>query len=98
MEIYVDETTWLNASYVDMQGRLRGKKESKGGKHTIVVDARSRYMYAWIPRHKGFPKVSPFTQEGPMEVKHIVGILNPLVAGEKQDKGICHVREFGRAL
>ena len=22
-----------------------------------------------------------------MEVKHIVGILNPLVAGEKQDKG-----------
>ena len=45
-------------------------------------------MYAWTPRHKGFPKVSPFTQEGPMEVKHIVGILNPLVIGKKQAKGV----------
>ena len=44
-------------------------------------------MYTRTPRHKGFPKVSTFTQEGPMEVKSIVGILNPLVAGEKQDEG-----------
>ena len=87
MEIYVDETTWSNASYADMQGWLRGKKESKGGQHTIAVDARSRHMYAWTPRHKGFPKESPFTREVPMEVKRIVGISNPLVVGEKQDKG-----------
>ena len=44
-------------------------------------------MYAWTPRHKGSPKESTFTQEGPMEVKRIVGILNPVVIGEKQDKG-----------
>ena len=44
-------------------------------------------MYAWTPRHKEFPKEYPFTQEGPMEVKRIVGILNPLVVGEKQDVG-----------
>ena len=44
-------------------------------------------MYAWTPRHKGSPKESPFTQEGKMEVKRIVGILNPLVAGKNQDEG-----------
>ena len=87
MDISVDKTTWPNASYADMQGMLRGKKDLKGGQHTIAVDARSRYMYAWTPRHKGSPKESTFTQEGPMEVKRIVGILNPLVAGKKQDEG-----------
>ena len=66
---------------------MRVKKESKGGQHTITVDSRSRYMYDWTLWHKGFPKVSLFTQEGPMEVKRIVGILNPLVIGKKQDEG-----------
>ena len=66
LDISVDKTTWPNALYAVMQGRLRGKKESKGGQHIIALDARSRYMYVWTPRHKGFPKGSPFTQEGPM--------------------------------
>ena len=44
-------------------------------------------MYDWTLWHKGFPNVSLFTQEGPMEVKRIVGILNPLVIGKKQDEG-----------
>ena len=97
LDISVDKTTWSNALYADMQGRLRGKKESKGGQHTIVVDARSWYMYDWTPWHKGFPKVSPFTQEGPMEVKRIVGILNPLVIGEKQDEGDKRRQIFQRS-
>ena len=86
MDISVEKITWLNASYADMQGRLMEKKESKGWQHTIAVDAKRRYMYAWTPRNKGFPKVSQFAQEGPMEVKRIVGILNTLVIGEKQDE------------
>ena len=44
LDISVNKTTWQNASYADMKGRLRGKKESECGQHTIAVDARSRYM------------------------------------------------------
>jgi hypothetical protein len=86
LDITIDETTWPNASYADMNGRLRGKKSSKGGQHTIAVDAKTRYLYAWTPRHKGFEKKAPFTQEGPMELKRLCEEITPLVIGEDQEE------------
>ena len=48
-DITIDKTMWPNTSYSDMHHRLMDKKESKGGQHTIAVDAKSRYIYAYIP-------------------------------------------------
>merc|ERR1712194_647482 len=56
LDLSLDETSWANGSYSDMNRRLKGKKINKGGQHTIVVDANKRYMIAWTPRHKLFKK------------------------------------------
>jgi hypothetical protein len=50
----MDETTWPNSSYADVQGRLNGKKTDKGGQHVLLLDAQRRYLYAWTPHHKCF--------------------------------------------
>jgi hypothetical protein len=51
LDLTFDESTWANASCADMQGRQKGKKVSKGGQYTLCIDARSRYMYGYTPRH-----------------------------------------------
>ena len=86
LDITVDETTWANASYADMHGRLRGKKVSKGGQHTLCLDARSRYIYGYTPRHNSFKRTAPFTAEGPAEVKRLVDTLNPLIIGQPREE------------
>ena len=85
LDCSLDETSWANGSYSDMNRRLKGKKINKGGQHTIVVDAKKRYPIAWTPRHKLFKKEGKFTQEGPMEMKRLCEMLLPLVKGSPQD-------------
>ena len=82
----IDETSWPNGSYSDMNRCLKGKRINKGGQHTIAVDAKSRYMYPWTPRHKQFKKEGKFTQEGPMELKCLCKMLTPLVKGQPQEE------------
>ena len=87
LDLSIDEITWPNGSYSGMHHRLRGKKHSKGGQHTIVADARDGWIYAWTPRHNLFKRVAQFTQEGPAEVVRLMNELTPLVVGEKQEAG-----------
>ena len=81
----LDETSWQNASYADVHSRLLGKKCDKGGQHVLLLDSKRRYIYAWTPRHKFFPKTPPFTASGPAEVKRIVELIAPLVKGAAKD-------------
>jgi hypothetical protein len=83
----INETTWAIVGYSDIQGRMRGKKVSKGGQHTLAVDALSRYIYAYTPWHSRFTHTAPFTQEGPAEVKRLLDQLIPLVRGRDKDEG-----------
>ena len=71
LNVTINETSWPNGLYSDMNRRLKGKKINKGGQHTIAVDAIKRHMYAWTPRHKQFKKEGKCTQEGPMELKRL---------------------------
>ena len=68
----IEETTWANVSYAEVQHRLMGKKVSKGGQHTICCDARRRYIYLYMPRHNNFQREALFTQEGQAEIKRII--------------------------
>ncbi len=79
LELTLDETIWPNSSYADIQGRLQGKKTTKGGQHVLLLDSKRRYMYAWTPHHKFFEVVQPFTATGPAEMKHLVDNITPLV-------------------
>jgi hypothetical protein len=87
LDLTLDETTWPNSSYADIQGRLQGKKTDKGGQHVLLLDSKRRYMYAWTPCHKFFEVVRPFTATGPAEVKRLVDMVTPLVAGTTKDQG-----------
>ena len=84
-DITIDETTWANASYADVQQKLRGKKVSKGGQHTLCLDAQSRYIYAYTPRHNYFERKPPFTAEGPAEIKRLLDDIHPLVKGQPME-------------
>ena len=77
----LDETTWPNSSYANVQGRVRGGKTGKGGEHVIVTDARRQYIYQYTARHSFHKKEEPYTQQGPAEVKRILDDLAPLVQG-----------------
>ena len=46
IDVTGDETTWANASYVDVHSRLMGKKNDKGGQYVHLLDSRRRYLYA----------------------------------------------------
>jgi hypothetical protein len=61
LDLTMDETTWPNLSYVDIQGHLQGKKTDKGGQHVLMLDSKRRYINAWTPHHKFFEVVQPFT-------------------------------------
>jgi hypothetical protein len=79
------ETTWLNSSYADVQGRLNGKKTDKGGQHVLLLDSQRRYLYAWTPCHKFFEIKAPFTAICPAEVVRMIDIVKPLVKGAPKE-------------
>ncbi len=85
LDLTLDETTWPNSSYTDIQGCLQGKKTYKGGQHVLLLDSKRRYIYAYTTRHKFFEVVQPFMATGPAEVKRLVDIITPLVVGATQD-------------
>ncbi len=85
LDLTLDETTWPNSSYADIQGRLQGKKTNKGGQHVVLLDSKRRYMYAWTIHHKFFEVVQPFTSTGSAEVKRLVDNITPLVVGATKD-------------
>ncbi len=81
----MDETTWPNSSYADVQGRLQEKKTDKGGQHVLLLDSKRRYIYAYTPHHKFFEVEQPFMASGPAEVKRLVDMIAPLVVGTTKD-------------
>ncbi len=40
LDLTLDETTWPNSSYADIQGRLQGKKTDKDGQHVLLLDSK----------------------------------------------------------
>ena len=89
MDATMDETTWPNSSYADVHNKFVNKKTDKGGQHVMLLDARRRYIYAYTPRHKFYEPVPGWNATGPVEVKRIVELMNPLIKGkpkEPQDK------------
>jgi hypothetical protein len=40
LDLTMDETTWPNSSYADVQGRLQEKKTDKGGQHMLLLDSK----------------------------------------------------------
>jgi hypothetical protein len=85
LDLTMDETTWPNSSYADVQGRLQGKKTDKGGQHVLLLDSKRQCINAWTPCHKFFKVVQPFTATGPAEVKCLVNTITPLVVGATKD-------------
>ncbi len=85
LDLTMDETTWPNSSYADVQGRLNGKKTDKGGQHVMLLDSQRRYVYAWTPRHKFFEIKAPFTAMGPAEVVIMMVVIKPLVKGAPKE-------------
>ncbi len=85
LDLTMDETTWPNSSYADIQGRLQGKKTNKSGQHVLFLDSKRQYIIAWTPHHKFFEVVQPFTATSPAEVKHLVDMITPLVVGATKD-------------
>jgi hypothetical protein len=85
LDLTMDETTWPNSSYADIQGRLLGKKTDKGGQHVLLLHSKWRYIHAWTPHHKFFEVVQSFTATGPAEVKRLVDMITPLVVGTNND-------------
>ena len=86
LDLAINEITWANGLYADIQHRLRGKKVNKGGQHTMTVDAQSRYVYRCTPRNNRFTRTALFNAEGPAKVKRLVEILNPLVIREDKEE------------
>jgi hypothetical protein len=78
LDLSMDETTWPNSSYADIQGCLQGKKTDKGVQHVLLLDSKRQYIYAYTPCH-------PFTAPGPAEVKRLVDMITPLVVGATKD-------------
>ncbi len=85
VDLTLDETTWPNSSYANIQGHLQGKKTNKGGQHVLLLDSKRQYIYAWTPHQKFFEVVRPFMVTGPAEVKHLVDIITPLLVGAAKD-------------
>jgi hypothetical protein len=85
LDLTMDETTWLNSSYADIQGCLQGKNTDKGGQHVLLLDSKRQCIYAYTPSHKFFELVQPFMATGPAEVKHLVDMIAPLVVGTTKD-------------
>ena len=81
-----DETTWPNSSYADVHARFTNKKTDKGGQHVMLLDARRRYVYAYTPRHKFYKQEKGWTCTGPVEVKRMIELLNPLIKGNQKDE------------
>jgi hypothetical protein len=79
LDLTMDETTWPNSSYADIQGRLQGKKTDKGGQHVLLLDSKRGYIYAYTPRHTFFEVLQSFTAISPAEVKRLVDMITPLV-------------------
>jgi hypothetical protein len=44
LDLTLDETTWPNSSYVDIQGHLQGKKTDIGGEHVLLLDSKRQYI------------------------------------------------------
>jgi hypothetical protein len=44
LDLTMDETTWPNSSYSDIQGLLQGKKTDKGGQHVLLLDSKRQYI------------------------------------------------------
>ena len=80
-----DETTWPNSSYADVHSRFTTKKTNKGGQHVMLLDARRRYVYAYMARHKFYKEEKGWTATGPVEVKRMVDLLSPLIKGNPKD-------------
>jgi hypothetical protein len=85
LDLTMDETTWPNSSYADIQGHLQGKKTDKGGQHVLLLDSKRRYIYAYTPCCKFFEVVQSFTASSPTEVKHLLDMIAPLVVGATKD-------------
>ena len=83
-DVTIDETTWGNGSPSEMHKRLRNKPYNKGGQHTVVADARKRYILAHTARSNHYGRQPPFTREGPSEVKRLIDLINPLVVGQSK--------------
>jgi hypothetical protein len=81
----MDETTWPNSSYADIQGCLQGKKTDKGGQHVLLLGSKRRYIYAYTPCHKLFEVLQPFRAISPAEGKCLVDMITPLVVGATKD-------------
>ena len=49
LDLTLDETTWSNSSYADIQGCLQGKKADKGGQHVLLLDSKGdTYMHTLL--------------------------------------------------
>ena len=81
LDLTIDETTWPNASYAPVHGRLMGKKCNKGGQHVVALDTKRRYLYSWTPRHKFIQREPGWTAEGPYEIKRILDDIEPQCDG-----------------
>lgn len=87
-DVVIDETTWANMSYADVQSVVQGKPGvSRGGQHAVLVDRQHRYIYAYVPRHSWIKREHPFTQQGPAEVKLLLDECEPLIKGATKDDG-----------
>ncbi len=85
LDLTMDETTWPNSSYADIQGRLQGRKTDMGGQHVLLLDSKRQYIYAYTSCHNFFEVVQPFMATSPAEVKRLVDMIAPLVGGATKD-------------
>jgi hypothetical protein len=53
----------------------------------MLLDARRRYVYAYLARHKFYKEEKGWTSTGPLEVKRLVELINPLIKGNQKDDG-----------
>ncbi len=51
----------------------------------MLLDARRRYVYACMARHKFYKEEKGWTSTGPVEVKRMVELLSPLIKGNPKD-------------
>ncbi len=85
LDVTMDEATWQNSSYADIQGCLQGKKTDRGGQYVLLLDSKRGYIYADTPCHKFFEVVPPFTATSPAQVKRLVDMITPLLVGTTKD-------------
>lgn len=67
-----------------MHKRLNDKPGiTKGGQHTVALDAGKRFILAYTPHHSNFKRPHGFGQEGPAEVHRLVQQFDELTGEEK---------------